>query len=177
MALFRQLMACENKQTSQSTSLSPSLPTSLTHRNVLLLSKEAHADVVPEVRGLGSGGGRHAVLAESHVKVPTLLHQRACCQDGLDEEEGGSGEGGGGSGEGAGVQMIRIPLHAGGQRSERSPTSPWLSVLSHSTTNKQTNKQTNKHVNKRPQLTSPPYLEVEQSKRAQQVRVFRVVPE
>ena len=87
-------------KTSKPLSLPPFLPHSLTHRNVLLLSKEAHADVVPEVRGLGSGGGRHAVLAESHVKVPTLLHQRACCQDGLDAEEGGGEEGGGEEGGG-----------------------------------------------------------------------------
>ena len=58
----------------------------VTHRNIFLLPKEAHPNIVPELRGLGGAHGRYTILGESHIEVPIPLHHAPCCQDGLGEE-------------------------------------------------------------------------------------------
>lgn len=51
--------------------------------HVLPLPEEAHADVVPQLCGVGSLYRRHAILDERHVHVLVVLNDRARCQDGL----------------------------------------------------------------------------------------------
>lgn len=54
-----------------------------THSYVFLLSKEAHANVVPEGGALRHSASGHAVLVHGHIKVTVGLHHAACSQDGL----------------------------------------------------------------------------------------------
>ena len=65
---------------------------SATHSHVFLLAKEAHSDVVPELRRLGGGSGRHSVLSEGHVVVTMVLNHGTCCQNGLGVGGGEEGE-------------------------------------------------------------------------------------